>query len=261
MDIDRLEHSLRATEAVGSVVRAVWALSRAQLPRMQEAVQDAITYLDWVDAVVDRLAGPPRPSELERSLTVVLGPERSFSGTLAQTILEHAPPTGPLGLVGARLGEVSRRDPTLRERVVFEIPGPVSVDELADASADLTAAILASCADAPVDVLHPHLGAGGARGLRRTLLLATEREAGRSDYDLYSAADDVLRAAVREALTGRVRILLAQSLEAEIVARVDTADRARRAIEDRLETLARGLRVQMQEQTTRELLEIVSGRL
>ncbi|HJL15240.1 MAG TPA: F0F1 ATP synthase subunit gamma [Sandaracinaceae bacterium LLY-WYZ-13_1] len=257
-ELEQIESALRATDAVRSVVQAVWALARAQLPRVEEAVTHSSEYLDWVDAVVDRVAGPPRPSALESSLTVVLGPERAFCGSLAQAVLERAPASGPLGLVGARLSEVAARQPAFGARVRFELPGPSSVDDLGEVSAALARALLAHGEDAPVDVLYPR---GARSGMRRAVLLASEREAGRPDFEHYSPLSAVLAAAVRESVTGRLRIALAESLMAETRARVTAAERAKRAADERQRSLESRLRVQQQEGITRELVELTAGLL
>lgn len=257
LEMEQLESALRATAAVRSVVSAVWALARAQLPRVEEAVAESTDYLDAVDALVDRIAGPPR-LETERSLTLVLGPERPFCGPLAQNVLDWAPAAGPVGLVGARLAEMSHRRPELTSRVVFELSGAASVDELGDVSLELAAAVLAHGADAPVDLIHARGDRGGAH---RAVLLATEREAKRPDFEHYSPLEAVLAAAVRESVAGRLRIALAESLLAETRARVIAAERAKRAVDDRESALEQSLRVQQQEGITRELVELTAGLL
>lgn len=256
MELERVEASLRAVDAVASVVHAVESLARAQLPLAERTVAEGAEYLDWVDAVVDRLAGPPRAYERARSLTVVVGPERAFSGALARSIVERAPGEGPLGLVGARLAEIARRDASVAERVVFELAGASSVDELPDASARLAEAVLAHGAGAPVDVLHPHGG-----GVRHVLLLSGEREPRAILHELYSPPGAVLRAAVRESVTGRLRLVLAEALLAELRARAAMAERARRAADDRRAELEATLRVGQREQITRELGELTTALL
>jgi F0F1-type ATP synthase gamma subunit len=256
LELEQIESALRATSAVRSVVQAVWALSRAQLPRVEEAVAESTAYLDWVDEVVDRVAGPPRPAALERSLTLVLGPERGFCGSLARAVLATVPARGPLGLVGERLAETSRREPGVAERVRFSLPGPSGVDDLGGVSRALAAAVLEHGAGATVDVVHPR----GA-GTHRAVLLAGEREARRPSFDHYSPLRAVLAAAVRESVTGRLRIALAESLLAETRARVTAAERAKRAADDRETELESDLRVQQQEQITRELVELTAGLL
>ncbi len=256
MELERVEASLRAVEAVASVVHAVESLARAQLPLAERAVAEGAEYLEWVDAVVDRLAGPPRPLEPARSLTVVVGPERAFSGPLARTVAERAPAEGPLGLVGARLAEVARRDASVPPRAVFELSAASSIDELPEASARLAEAVLAHGAGAPVDVVHPY-----GHGVRHVLLLSGEREPRALVHELYSPAAAVLRAAVRESVTGRLRLVLAEALLAELRARAAMAERARRAAEDRRAELEASLRVGQRERITRELGELTTALL
>ena len=258
LELEQIESALHATSAVRSVVQAVWALSRAQLPRVEEAVAESTSYLDWVDEVVDRVAGAPKPSALERLLTLVLGPERGFCGSLARSVLASVPASGPIGLVGARLAEAARREPNLRDRVLFTLPGPSSVDDLGAVSRALASAVLEHGADAPVELAYPR---GSARGMHRAVLLAGEREAKRPSFDHYSSLRSVLVAAVRESVTGRLRVALAESLLAETRARVAAAERAKRAVDDWEAELDGDLRVGQQEQMTRELVELTAGLL
>lgn len=258
VDLGRIEASLRATAAVGSVVHAVWALARAQLPRIEEAVAQATEYLDWVDAVVERLAGPPVEIAGATTLTVLIGPERAFCGRLARTVIERAPEAGALGLVGTRLTEVGAREPAVSSRVAFAIAGADSVDALEPAARRLAAALLEHGEGAPVALAHPR----GARGrMHHVTLLALAREGGGADHDLFSSRETLLRDAVRESLEGRLRIALAESLRAEVRARLMATERARRAVDERRAALERSRRVAEQEQVTLELLELIAGGL
>ncbi|GAB5545598.1 MAG: hypothetical protein SangKO_053580 [Sandaracinaceae bacterium] len=258
VELARVEASLRATAAVGSVVHAVWALARAQLPRIEEAVAQATEYLDWVDEVVERLAGPPVTVEGAAPLTVLIGPERAFCGRLARTVLEHAPADGALGLVGTRLAEVASREPALSGRVAFAIGAADSIDGLGAAAQRLARALLEHLEGTPVALTHPR----GARGrMHRVDLLALAREGGAADHDLYSSPARVLRDAVHESLEGRLRIALAESLRAEVRARLMATERARRAVDERRDALERARRVGEQEQVTRELLELIAAGL
>ncbi|HEY8432718.1 MAG TPA: F0F1 ATP synthase subunit gamma [Sandaracinaceae bacterium] len=255
-ELERIEASLRAVQAVAGVVHAVESLARAQLPRAERAVAEGSEYLDWIDAVIDRLAGPPREPEHAASLTVVVGPERAFSGGLARAVVRSAPARGALGLVGTRLSETAARERGLAERVVFSLAGPSSVDDLADASARLAEAVLAHGSGARVELVHPR-----GRGVARVVLLAAAREPRPLEHELYSPAREVLRAAVRESVTGRLRIALAEGLLAELRARTAMAERARRAADERLEELEARLRVGQREQITRELTELTTALL
>lgn len=256
VELGHLEASLRAVDAVGSVVHAVWALARAQLPRAEEAVAEGTEYLDWVDAVVDRIAGAPREAEASESLTIVVGPERAFCGPLARSTAESIPPAGPVGLVGSRLAEVALRDHAIAQRVAFTLAGASSVDELPDTATRLAAAVLAHGADAPVEVVHLR-----GRATHRVILLAMEREGRAIQHELYSPREAVLHAAVREGVTGRVRLALAETLLVELRARVLATERARRAAKERRAQLEASWRIGQRDQITRELMELTGALL
>ncbi len=256
VELAQLESSLRAVDAVGSVVHAVWALAKAQLPRAEEVVQEGAQYLDWIDAVVDRIAGPPREVGLGEPLTVVIGPERAFCGPLARSTADSIPRAGPIGLVGSRLSEVAMRDPAVRARVVFALASASSVDELAETSAQLAGAVLEHGADARVDVVHLR-----GRGTHRVILLATEREVRALEHELYSPVEVLLRAAVHESVTGRLRLALAETLLVELRARVLATERARRAARERRDALEASWRIGQRDQVTRELMELTTALL
>lgn len=72
--------------------------------------------------------------------------------------------------------------------------------------------------------------------------------------------EDVLRAAVFEAVTGRLTVGAVEALRSEVQGRLTAADQARTAAERQLDELKQQWRVARQEQITTELLEIVAGR-
>ena len=79
--------------------------------------------------------------------------------------------------------------------------------------------------------------------------------------DTYSSPSAILADAVRESIRGRFRVALAESLRAEIDARVLASERARRAVDRRIEELEGTLRIMTQEQITRELCDLYAGTL
>lgn len=256
-DLHDLERRIDAVGAVHHVVQAIWALARAQLPRVEEAAAEASTYLDWVNQIVDRLAGAPRSGPARGWLCVLMGPERPFCGALARQILLQAPKEGALGLVGSRLAELAALDPALTARIRFSLPGAVSHEEHEAVGQAVAEAVLRHGAGMQVEVLHPR---GGGTMLHRVVLLSGEREPAWNPPETYSAYAEVLGAAVAEAVAGRLAIGAIEALRSEVRARVLAADAARRACEARLEELNQDWRVARQDQITNELIEVIAGR-
>lgn len=260
LDLEELERSLRAVDAVGSVVHALHALARAQLPRAEAAVADTAAYLDWVDEVVQLVAGPPAAADAGQRLLVLLGPERPFSGTLsarlAQTLSRVAMATERLGVVGRWMADVLGRDPALCSRALFRLAGPSSADELSSVAETLAGALLQHARDRPVRLVYP--GAAGPEFVQRDIL-ATHRSEPDADVELYSPPHTVLKAALSDAVVGRLRCVLAEAHLAEIRARLAASERARQAIDDRRDNLRGMLRVRRQERITQELIELVAG--
>jgi F-type H+-transporting ATPase subunit gamma len=256
VDAPQIEGRLNATLAVRQIVQAVWALARAQLPRVERAAAEAAHYLDWVDAVVDNIAGPPHLADGER-LTVILGPERAFCGGLPHQLLDQAP-AGWLGLVGRRLSEAAHLRPELMKRVRFELPGVAHTGELARAANEVAVAILAHRDLEQVEVWHPI--AGGAR-LKPVVLLAGTRALVESPPETYSTAEQILEAAIREGVRSHLLIGLVESMRSEVRARLALSESARLACDRRAESLTTTLRVLRQEEITLELAELAAGRL
>lgn len=256
-DLRAIERRMDAVTAVRQVFQAVWALARAQLPLAEAAAQDATAYLDWVDRVVDRLAGAPVPRPAGPVLSVVLGPERAYCGALPRQVVAQVPAENILGLVGSRTIEQARTIPGVRARIAFALPGAAAHDEHEEVARAVAEAVLAHAAGAQVELLHP---VHGSAGLHRTVLLAGERVLVTEPPETYSQLQVVLDAAMREAVTGRLAVGLAEVLRAEVRARVAAAEQARHAADDKLADLRQQWRTARQEQITSELLEVVAGR-
>ena len=258
-DIARLQTRLSAVRAANGIVHAIWALSRAQLTQIEAIWVDASTYLDWVDEVVARLAGPPAPAPTARSLYVVLGPERAFCAGLPQEIARCLPRQVALGVSGQRLAETLSSRPELAQRIVFELPGPSSADDIEDACEQLAQAVLSYGRDRHVVLGYPR---AGVPGLCSATLLSGPRPLGPAqNLDTFSPPGELLEAAVSESVTARLRVGLTEALRSEIRTRAAAAESARHAAQRQLDELDAALRVFAQEQITNELVELYAGRL
>lgn len=252
-----IERRVVAVRAVRQVTHALWALSSAQLPLVERAVAEASEYLDWVDDMVERLAGRAVPSHSRGSLHVVIGPERGYSGSLARDVVAAIPKRGALGLVGRRLAELAREERDLAGRIRFELPAALTPDEPENVAELLAAAVLQHAEGLHVVLHHPR---AGRRGVARAVILAGAREPIGARPDSYSPLETVLAAAVRESVRGRLTIGVAEALRAEVAARVAATDRARKACDQRIELLEQSWRAAQRERITTELLEINASR-
>lgn len=257
-DLSGLERRIGAVGAVRQVVDAIWALGRAQLPRVEAASAEVVAYLEEVETVVARLAAPPRPPAPQaRSLAVVMGPERAWCGSLPRELLSQAPTHAELGLVGHRLLELAAEDPALEQRVRFALPGAVAPEDAPHVARAVAEKLLGQLDAADVELLHP---VRGGRVLTRAVLLGGPRARRYDAPPTLSPWEDVLRAAVFEAVTSRLAVGAVEALRSEVVARVAAADQARTAAERELDGLQQAWRVARQEQITSELVELVAGR-
>lgn len=256
-DQHRLARRMDAVSSVRQVVGAVWALARAQLPQVERAAGEASVYLDWVDAVVTRLAGAPLPAPPGAALHVVLGPERAFCGPLARQVLAQLPPTGPLVLVGQRLIEAAELEPALAARIELRLRGAAAHDEHEQVARAMAEAVLARAGPRQVLLLHP---TQGGPGLHQSVLLSGPRQPLGRLPDTFSPLPQVLAAAVREAATGRLAVGALEALRAEVRARISATEATRQACDRRLEELRQDLRAARQAQITNELIEVVAAR-
>lgn len=257
VDLVQVERRSVAVVAVRRVVHALWALARAQLPQVEEAAQQASEYLDAVEGVVNRLAEPASPVPEHEVLKVVLGPERSFCGSLHRQVVASIPEVGPLGVVGRRTREALTA--AQQARVVFTLDGPATVDELVEVTQAIAHEVLLRADAGAVELLVPRRLAGG--GLERVVLLSGHRHVVAEPPETFSPVEEVLDAAIVELVQSRLVVALAESLRAEVQARISAADAARRASDEQLEVLEHARRVLRKEETTREILELVGGQL
>jgi F0F1-type ATP synthase gamma subunit len=263
VDVRRLEHRLGAVHAVGAIVHAIWALSRAQLAQVDALAREASAYLDWVDDVVHRLAGEPVANAGIEPLLVVMGPERAFCGGLAQRVVRALQPRvrrgAALGVVGQRLAEHVAARAELAGRVLFRVPAPSSVDDIMDAARGVAAHVLAHGGGRQVELCYP---LAGRSALARVVLLSGERVARSfAEFETFSEPSRVLHAAVAESVVGHVRVGLAEALRAEVQARAMAAELARHAVDRQRDELQAALRLLEQEGITNELGELYAGRL
>ncbi|MCB9762065.1 MAG: F0F1 ATP synthase subunit gamma [Alphaproteobacteria bacterium] len=256
-DLGRLEQRLSAVEAVQQVMRAVWALARAQQPHAEAAAAEAGAYFDTAASIVARLAGEPHIDHEDPDvLWVLVGPERAFCGPLARMLLDQLPETGAVGLAGARLIEVARQLPSVADRVAFEVGAASTAGELGVCADRLATQILA--APRPMVVLlHPDRG---TPTLRRSVLLAGAVAPVTEPPETFLPPEEVLEAAVGELVAGRLAVALAEALRAEVRARLTAAEAARRACDRQLDELRYQWRALRQASITQELLELTAGR-
>lgn len=256
VDLAAIERRIAAVSSVRQVVSAIWALARAQLPLIEQASAEASAYLQWVDEVVERVAGAPGEGRGGPSLTVVLGPERPYCGALPRSVAEQLPPEGELGIVGRRLAEALEFDRAVQQRVRFSVSGPATHDDAETVARAVAEEVLALAPGRAVTVLCPRLG---ARGLQRVTLLGGERSSVGIVPETLSPVAEVLAASVHEAASSWLTVLLMQSLLVEVRARVVAAEAARVACDRQLEEIRGAWRVARQEAITSEILEVVSG--
>jgi F0F1-type ATP synthase gamma subunit len=256
-DLAGVEHRIRSIESVEKVMRAVWALARAQQPQVEAVAAESTAYLDAAEAMVTQLAGAPTtPEASEDVLWVLVGPERAFCGPLARVLLEQVPAVGSVGLVGQRLIAMAEQLPLLDARVVFRVPAAATPEDLGP-RADVVASAVLSAPHHTVVVLTPE---PEGTQLHRTTLLARDRHPVAEPPETFLSAAEVLEAAMLEAVAGRLAVALAEALRAEVRARLIASEAARKACDTQIGELRHEWRMLRQGAITEELVALTSGR-
>ncbi|MCB9673334.1 MAG: F0F1 ATP synthase subunit gamma, partial [Alphaproteobacteria bacterium] len=223
----------------------------------EEAASEASTWLLWVEELLARLAGEPVLGASMETLWVVVGPERPICGALPRTLLAQIPPDGVVGLVGTRLAEAAREEPALAARTRFEVAAAATADELGPRAEALAGAILAHGEGRALVLMHPDQG---GTVLVRSVLVAGRRPPSERPPESYGSVEEVVEAAVHQAVEGRLAVALAEAFRSEVRARLQATEMARRACERELESLSRDWRQIRQSSITEELMELIAGR-
>lgn len=263
MDLRRLEARQSAVRTVERVVKAVWALARAQLVLAERAAAEALSHVAELDELLARLAGAPRaPADPGAVLHVVFGPEHALTGGLAERMRHAIPETGRLGIVGTRLWEILEARDLHRARVAFHLPAATSVaglDAQARALAEAIIAALEAFADGgEVRLVHP---VSEREAVATAVLLSGPREAVAHPPETLSPLPAVIAEVAAQALEARIAAALAESLRSELKSRVVAAGQAREVAGDKLAEIEQLTRIVRQGDVTREVVELAAATL
>ncbi len=251
-DLSAVERRIRATATVRRIMHAIWVVSRSQYARATKLTTESITYYEWLDDAISRLAGDPVRKD-GATLRVVFGPERALCGRLVRELCSATRSTDAYALVGSRLLAHER----LRSRAVFATSGVISESAFEDKARELERLITTHAEGRSVELVF----AVNARGeLHHELLLAERRLLPQARVDSYSPPEQLLSSLIAQAFSGRITHALAQTLQAEVGARVLVAQRARSNCDDRLRKLSDQWRMVQKDQVTTELCEVVAAR-
>jgi F0F1-type ATP synthase gamma subunit len=261
-DLQAVERRITAVQTIRRVMHAIGVVSQAQYSKAATLSHETVIYYQRLDHMIERLAGSS-VRQAGSQLWLILGPERALCGSLVAALVKVIPRDQPLALVGSRLIQ----NEALRARAVFTTKGVSGAGEIEDKAAELGALILANVSNPigsaaraeplGVELLFPCDASGATQ---HQPLIAGRRLDPESGFETYSKAEAVLTAALEQALAGRLAYGLAQTLQAELAARIMTSQRARSACDERLIELDGQWRFVQKEQITLELGEIVAAR-
>lgn len=264
-DLSRIEARLESIAELSELVGALRSMAASRAREAQEATQGTKHYAAIVERAIRDIApldGAAAPAEAAAPVLLVIGSENGFVGGFNARLLERAlaerRPGERLFIVGRRLqiaateGAVdpddtvamsSRRDGVtpLARRVAKRIAGANSVR--------LVSARWETGANHRIEV-------------RQILPLDLPRwhRARPLDAPLHHLpGGELLDGLAQEYLLAEIADALMESLASENAARLRTMDAASRNIDDRLERLRREERAARQEQTTSDMLDVVTG--
>ncbi|EPX84962.1 F0F1 ATP synthase subunit gamma [Salipiger mucosus] len=263
--LTRIEARLDSLGELSELTGALRSVAAARLREAQAALTGTRDYCAIVDraiAEISPLAGAGRTERKAPAVLLAIGSEHGFVGGFNRRVVERAlgerRPDERLVLVGRR-AQIAAAERGIATGDDFPM---TSREEGVTPLARRMARRLETAASARLVYAHASGGAGYEIALRQVLPLpkVAEDAAVRAQPPLHHLPpDELLDGLASEYLFAETAHALMESLAAENAARLQTMDAASRNIDKRLETLRRQARAARQEQTTADMLDVVTG--
>ncbi|GAB4527464.1 MAG: F0F1 ATP synthase subunit gamma [Roseibium sp.] len=265
-NLARIEAQLENLNELGSLMGALRSMAASRAREAQDAFAGTRAYRKIIERAIAgvaplvRNADAPDPSE--ECVLIVVTSENGFVGGFNSRIVEHAGQVRKakerLLLIGRR-GQITAQEHGLRaDRSLSMAARAREVTSLARR----VASDLSNARSARILSARYRPGANFEVGETQVLPLNTAMLAKDTPCEppLHQLPPDrLLESLAREYLFAELAAALMESLASENGARLRTMDAASHNIEDRLEKLRRKERAARQEQTTADMLDVVTG--
>ncbi len=268
-ELSRIEDRLESLGELSELVGALRSMAASRAREAQEASEGTKHYCAIVERgirEISPLAGSPAADSSDagpaQDVLVVITSENGFVGGFNNRLVEKAldvrRPGEALFVVGRR-GQITASELGVEPQAAF------TMSSRRDGVTPLARRIarkLARVASARVVAARPASGAGYEVSVRQVLPLELAQASAAAPLDApihHLPVAELLEGLASEYLFAELADALMESLASENAARLRTMDAAARNIDERLEKLTRQERVARQEQTTSDMLDVVTG--
>jgi F-type H+-transporting ATPase subunit gamma len=264
-DLSRIEARLESIAELSELVGALRSMAASRAREAQEASQGTKHYAAIVERAIRDIApldGATGEAEAAAPVLLVIASENGFVGGFNTRILDKAleerRPQERLFVVGRR-GQIAAAE---REVDPDDAVAMSSRRDGVTALARRVAKRIAGATSVRLASARWQSGANHRIELRQVIPLDLPEGEGASPLDAplhHLPPGELLDGLAQEYLFAEIADALMESLASENAARLRTMDAASRNIDDRLEKLRREERAARQEQTTSDMLDVVTG--
>lgn len=268
-DVSRIEARLESLEELSELVVALRSMAASRAREANEASEGTRSYCAIVDRAIREVlplaAAHDRPfarPEGADAVLIVITSENGFVGGFNNRLVERAlevwRPEERLIVVGRR-GQIAASEKEVQPAAGFNM---TSRREGVTALARRIGAVVSEAMAARLVFARPERGVGYEIELRQVLPLDLPYEGRAAPLDAplhHLPPMELIEGLAAEYLFAEIADALMASLSAENAARLRTMDAASRNIDERLEKLTREARNARQEQTTSDMLDVVTG--
>jgi F-type H+-transporting ATPase subunit gamma len=264
-DLSRIEARLTSIAELSELVGALRSMAASRAREAQEASQGTKHYAAIVERAIRDIAplvGAPGAAEAAVPVLLVIASENGFVGGFNMRVLDRALEERR---EGERLFVVGRRGQIAAAEREVDPDDGVAMSTRKDGVTPLARRVAKRIAGATAVRLVSARWLSGASHrieVRKVLPLDLPHEVGFSRLDAplhHLPPGELLDGLAQEYLFAEIADALMESLASENAARLRTMDAASRNIDERLERLKREERAARQEQTTSDMLDVVTG--
>lgn len=265
-DLSRIRARLDSLTELGELVGALRSMAASRTREAQEAFAGTRAYRQVIEQAISEVwpmvpaeTAPPAGNGDGTRVLLVIASENGFVGLFNSRLIDRAleirQPGEPLILVGRRGQTVAA------ERGVTDATGFAMTSRIHGVTtlARRIAARLTDVAAARIVYARHRPGDDTGIEVRDVLPYDTIVDPEARTPLVHLAPRDLLNRLTGEYLFAEIAHALMESLASENAARMRAMDAASRNIGDRVGTLARDERIARQEQTTTEMLDVVTG--
>ncbi|MCH5376786.1 MAG: F0F1 ATP synthase subunit gamma [Planctomycetes bacterium] len=267
MELSQIKARLESLQGLGELVRALRSMAASRTQEAQEALTGTRAYRQVVERAISEIsplvqghvADAIPDAAVARNLLIITS-EHGFVGGFNSRLIEYArgllkPDEQPV-IVGRR-GQIVASEMGVTDAVGFSmttrIPGVTAL-------ARRIARKLSSSASVRIVFARRQTGASFEMDVKAVVPLVVFPQCnGRSRPVIHVAPEKLLSRLTDEYLFAEIAHTLMESLASENAARLGAMDAASRNIDTKLERLTRDVRIAWQDETTSDMLDVVTG--